>query len=179
MPERVLILGGQRSGKSRHGEDLVVASGLARVYVATGTAPDAEMAARVAAHQQRRGAGWRTVEAPLALADAITRETGEGFHVLVDSLGAWVSNLMAENRDPAHEAARLIEALARASGPVVLVSDEVGLSLVPMNAVARQFVDALGTLNQQVAATVDRVVLVTAGLPLVLKAGQTQTEVTI
>jgi len=168
-------LGGQRSGKSRYAEDLVAASGLARVYVATGSASDPEMTGRVVAHRSRRGPVWQTVEEPVALAEAITRESGEGFHLLVDSLSAWVSNLMAGEHDIPAATARLVEALARARGPVTLVSDEVGLSLVPMNAVARQFVDALGTLNQQVAATVDRVVFVAAGLPLVLKAGQPNT----
>lgn len=173
---RVLVLGGQRSGKSAHAEGLVLASGLAPVYVATAAAGDREMAERIAVHRSRRGDGWRVVEEPLDVAGAIAREAGVGYHVLVDCLTIWVSNLMLANRAVEAEASRLVAALAETGGPVVLVSGEVGLGVVPGDALSRRFADALGALNQRVAAAVDRVVLVAAGLPLVLKSEQPNSE---
>ena len=179
MPDRVLILGGQRSGKSRYAEGLVTASGLAPVYIATAAAGDDEMRERIAMHRARRGAAWRTVEEPLDLPAAILRESGPGFHVLVDCLTVWLSNLMGAERDIDGEGDALVVALARIAGPVVLVSNEVGLGIVPDHALARRFADELGILNQRLAEAVDRVVLVTAGLPLVLKAEQPNTEAVI
>ena len=179
MPTRVLVLGGQRSGKSRYAEQLVMASGLSPVYLATATAGDVEMRERIDAHRSRRGGTWRTVEEPFDLAGALARESGEGFHVLVDCLTLWLTNLMGAGRPEEEETRRLIDTLARVTGPIVLVSNEVGSGIVPDNPLARRFADALGTLNQQVAAAVDRVVLVAAGLPLVLKAEQPGSEVTI
>lgn len=179
MPSRVLVLGGQRSGKSRYAEELVIASGLSPVYLATAAPGDGEMRERIAAHRVRRGEGWRTVEEPLDLAGALAREAGEGFHVLVDCLTLWVSNLLAADYSVDDETGRLLEALTRVTGPVVLVSGEVGLGIIPANALSRRFADALGMVNQRVAAVVDRVVLVAAGLPLVLKAEQPNSEVSI
>lgn len=179
MPTRILVLGGQRSGKSRYAEQLVVAGGLIPVYLATATPGDEEMAARIAAHRARRGETWRTVEEPLDLAGALLRESGPGFHVLVDCLTLWLSNLVGAGRKVAAETEALLGALARVAGPVVLVSNEVGLGVVPDNALARRFADDLGILNQRVAAAVDGVVLMAAGLPLTLKAGQPSTEVII
>jgi adenosylcobinamide kinase / adenosylcobinamide-phosphate guanylyltransferase len=179
MPDRVLVIGGQRSGKSRYAEELVIASGLSPVYLATAASGDGEMRERIALHRARRGEGWRTVEEPLDLAGALARESGEGFHVLVDCLTLWVSNLLAADRPVADETGRLLDALARVTGPVALVSGEVGLGVIPDNALARRFADALGVVNQRVAAVVDRVVLVAAGLPLVLKAEQPNSEVSI
>ena len=179
MPERILVLGGQRSGKSRHAESLVTASGLAPVYLATATAGDDEMTARIATHRERRGAAWRTVEEPLDLPAALLRESGPGFHVLADCLTVWLSNLMGAGRDVDAEGDALVAALARVTGPVVLVSNEVGLGIVPDNALARRYADALGILNQKAAAAADRVVLMAAGLPLTLKAEQPNTEAVI
>ena len=179
MPTRVLVIGGQRSGKSRYAEGLVVASGLAPVYIATAAAGDGEMAERIAAHRARRGANWRTVEEPLDLADALMRESGPGFHVLADCLTVWLSNLMEAERNVAAETDAMTAALARVTGPVVLVSNEVGLGIVPDNPLARRFADELGILNQRLAEAVDRVVLVSAGLPMVLKAEQPNTEAII
>jgi len=179
MPTRDLVIGGQRSGKSRYAEGLVVASGLAPVYIATAAAGDGEMAERIAAHRARRGANWRTVEEPLDLADALMRESGPGFHVLADCLTVWLSNLMEAERNVAAETDAMTAALARVTGPVVLVSNEVGLGIVPDNPLARRFADELGILNQRLAEAVDRVVLVSAGLPMVLKAEQPNTEAII
>ena len=170
LPALTLVLGGARSGKSRHAEGLVeAASGARRVYVATATAGDAEMAARIAAHRNRRGADWSTVEAPHDLAGEISRAAAPDAAVLVDCLTLWLSNLLLAGADLGAARRSLLEALAAARGPVVCVANEVGLGIVPDNALARAFRDAAGRLNQDVAAAADRVVFVAAGLPLVLK----------
>ncbi len=164
-----LVLGGARSGKSRYAETLVVASGLHKVYLATGQAGDAEMAARIAAHRDRRGPGWATVEEPIGLVEALFRHGSGETALLVDCLTLWLSNLMLDGRDPAQESARLVAALPDLPGPVVLVSNEVGLGIVPENAMARMFRDHQGHLNQQLAAAADLVVFMAAGLPMRLK----------
>ncbi|MBM3559855.1 MAG: bifunctional adenosylcobinamide kinase/adenosylcobinamide-phosphate guanylyltransferase [Alphaproteobacteria bacterium] len=166
-----LVLGGARSGKSQYAEGLVEAAPCARrVYVATGEAGDAEMAARIAAHRKRRGVGWTTVEAPRDLAGAIARESRPGSVVLVDCLTLWLSNLLLAGDDHDAMRASLLGALAMVRGPVVCVANEVGLGIVPDNALARAFRDAAGRLNQDVAAAADCVVFLAAGLPLVLKS---------
>lgn len=163
-----LVLGGARSGKSAHAEALIASLGAPEaIYIATGAAGDAEMAARIAAHRARRGPMWTTIEAPLDLAAALLE--ADTRPALVDCLTLWVSNLMHVGRDVAAEGERLCAALAAASAPVVLVSNEVGLGIVPDNALARAFRDEAGRLNQRVAACCARVVFVAAGLPLTLK----------
>ncbi|NVN85981.1 MAG: bifunctional adenosylcobinamide kinase/adenosylcobinamide-phosphate guanylyltransferase [Rhodopseudomonas sp.] len=164
-----LVLGGARSGKSVFAEKLIEASGLARIYLATATAGDAEMTARIAHHRRRRGEGWTTIEEPLALVEALTREAIYGRAVLVDCLTLWLSNLMLDGRDPEIEARRLTRFLGVAQYPIVLVSNEVGLGLVPETPLGRAFRDAQGRLNQIVAAAVPNVVFIAAGLPLWLK----------
>ena len=169
LPRLTLVLGGARSGKSRHAEALIETSGLACHYVATGTAGDGEMAARIQAHQARRGAQWTLHEEPLALAETLERITAPERAVLVDCLTLWLTNLLVAERDLDAATAELLDQLAGVGGPVVLVSNEVGLGVVPMNAMARAFVDATGALHQRLAALAERVDLVTAGLPLTLK----------
>jgi adenosylcobinamide kinase/adenosylcobinamide-phosphate guanylyltransferase len=164
-----LVLGGARSGKSAFAENLVGDSGLALVYLATATAGDDEMQARIAHHQKRRGNGWRTVEEPLALIDVLTRESKAGSVVLVDCLTLWLSNLMHAERDPDVEARRLTRFLGVAMHPIVFVSNEVGMGLVPETPRGRAFRDAQGRLNQAIASTVPNVVFVAAGLPFWLK----------
>ncbi len=164
-----LILGGARSGKSRHGEALVESQPGPCVYLATAEAGDAEMAARIAAHRARRGDRWTTVEVPLDLVGALGRETGPGQAVLVDCLTLWLSNLMGAGRDVSRACAALIAALPGLSGPIVFVSNEVGQGIVPDNAAARAFVDHAGRLHQDLAAAADRVIFMTAGLPAGLK----------
>jgi adenosylcobinamide kinase/adenosylcobinamide-phosphate guanylyltransferase len=167
-----LVLGGARSGKSVFAEKLVRDSRLNGIYLATATAGDDEMAQRIAHHKSRRGAGWTTVEEPLALVDALTREAGRGRAVLVDCLTLWLSNLMHAERDPEVEGKRLARFLGVAAHPVILVSNEVGLGLVPETPLGRAFRDAQGRLNQTIAAIVPEVVFVAAGLPLWLKRAQ-------
>ena len=138
------------------------------IYLATAQALDAEMAERIAAHRARRGAGWRTTEAPHELALALA-SAPPGAPVLVDCLTLWLSNRMLANVDVEAEIGRVEEALDRRTGTVVVVSNEVGLGIVPDNALARRFRDLQGRLNQRMAAHADRVVLMVAGLPLEVK----------
>jgi adenosylcobinamide kinase/adenosylcobinamide-phosphate guanylyltransferase len=169
LPRLTFVLGGARSGKSRYAEGLAMDCTPPWVYIATAQAHDDEMAARIAEHRQRRDAGWRTVEAPLDLPGAIAAHGSEGQAVLIDCLTLWLSNVMLAGRDLVAETQRLIEALRNADGPIVIVSNEVGLGIVPDNALARKFRDEQGRLNMQVAAIADRAVLIAAGLPLILK----------
>jgi adenosyl cobinamide kinase/adenosyl cobinamide phosphate guanylyltransferase len=168
IPALTLVLGGARSGKSRYAESLVAALPPPWIYVATAQAGDAEMAERIAAHRARRGANWRTVEAPCDLAAALT-DAEDRLPVIVDCLTLWLSNRMLAGADIDAETAQLETALAGRRAPVVLVSNEVGLGIVPDNALARRFRDLQGRLNQRMAARAGRVVLMVAGLPLVVK----------
>ena len=166
-PQLTLVLGGARSGKSRHAESLIAALAPPWIYVATAEAGDAEMTARIAAHRARRGEGWTTVEAPRDLASALAAHAGRP--MLIDCLTLWLANLMMGEAAVHDEIERLGAALAHASAPVVLVANEVGAGIVPDNALARRFRDRQGELNQRMAAQADKVVLMVAGLPLVLK----------
>ena len=168
-PGTVLVLGGARSGKSAFAERLVSGTGLSRHYIATGRAWDEEMRDRIARHRADRGDGWQTHEEPLALAERIAVVSRPDRAVLVDCLTLWVTNLMLEERDMAAAFAGLGAALCAAAGPVVLVSNEVGLGIVPENRMARDFRDHAGRLHQAVAAIVSEVYFVAAGLPLKMK----------
>lgn len=168
----ILVLGGQRSGKSRFAEDLVMRSGKRPVYIATAAARDGEMAERIAAHRLRRSDEWTVIEEPLELSVKIERMTGEGAAILVDCLSLWLANILEANRDMDVESEALLAALAGAVAPVVIVSSEVGSGIIPANALARRYADALGTLNQNVAVAVGRVIVMTAGQPLVVKPSQ-------
>ena len=165
-----LVLGGTRSGKSAFAETLARAHGRC-AYVATAERIDDEMVRRIEAHRARRGEGWRTVEEPLRLAEAIRREGAPRTCLLVDCLTVWLGNLMHHGRDVDAAREALVESLAAASGPVVLVANEVGLGIVPDNAMARAFRDHAGRLNQAVAGVAGRVYFVAAGLPVSLKGG--------
>lgn len=171
---RTLVLGGARSGKSRRAQTLAegaVEAGRASrlVYVATAEPLDEDMAARIARHRSERDERWRTLEAPLELPEAITRSATPASLVLVDCLTLWLSNLMHAGREIESETARLLAALAGAGGPVILVSNEVGLGLVPETPLGRAFRDHQGRLNQAAASACERVEFVAAGLPLTLK----------
>ncbi|MGV3478814.1 MAG: bifunctional adenosylcobinamide kinase/adenosylcobinamide-phosphate guanylyltransferase [Sphingobium sp.] len=166
----LFVLGGARSGKSRYAQARAEAMTGELVFVATGQAFDAEMTDRIARHRADRGDRWVTVEAPLELADAIAAESAPGRILLVDCLTLWASNLMLADRDVVAEAAGLVRAIAAAPGPVILVANEVGLGIVPDNALARRFRDVAGTVNQAVAACVGEAVFVVAGLAMPLKS---------
>jgi adenosylcobinamide kinase/adenosylcobinamide-phosphate guanylyltransferase len=163
-----LVLGGARSGKSRYAESLITAQAPPWLYVATAQAGDDEMAERIAAHRARRDAGWQTVEVPHDLAGVIESSSAHA-RLLVDCVTLWLSNRMLAEADLDREIERLEDALARRTGVTVLVSNEVGCGIVPDNALARRFRDLQGRVNQRLAARADRVVLLVAGLPLVVK----------
>ena len=163
------ILGGARSGKSTFAVRLVAESALERVFVATATPSDEEMRERIARHRTDRGDGWTTIEEPLKLVDVLRRESRGGRAVLVDCLTLWLSNLMFADRDVERETSALADLVRGSSAPLVLVSNEVGLGIVPMTPLGRRFRDAQGRLNQMVAAAAPNVALIAAGLPLWLK----------
>ncbi|HXQ52598.1 MAG TPA: bifunctional adenosylcobinamide kinase/adenosylcobinamide-phosphate guanylyltransferase [Stellaceae bacterium] len=169
-PRLTLVLGGARSGKSRHAEALIEGWSDEALYFATAEPRDDEMRARIARHRARRGARWTTIEEPLALTPILRAHARRGRPVLVDCLTLWLSNLLEAGRQVASEIDALIAALPLLEGPVVLVANEVGLGIVPENRLAREFRDHAGRLNQEVAAIGDHVVFLAAGLPLVLKA---------
>lgn len=170
-----LILGGCRSGKSNYAEQLVQGSDLRPVYIATcrHDIHDDGMRSRIEAHRERRSSTalreWETIEEPLALADAIRNSAFQGSAVLVDCLTLWVSNLMEAGANIERECNHLVNTLAEVRAPVVMVSNEVGLGIVPENKLARAFRDESGMVNQKVAAGVDQVWFIAAGLPLKLK----------
>ena len=167
------VLGGARSGKSRYAESLISALPPPWFYLATATAGDDEMAARIKAHRARRAASWHTVEAPRDVAGALGA-CGEA-PALVDCLTLWLSNLMLVEAEIEAEVDRLEQALQAAAAPVVLVSNEVGFGIVPDHPLGRRFRDWQGVVNQRMAARADRVVLMVAGLPLVLKGAAQET----
>jgi adenosylcobinamide kinase / adenosylcobinamide-phosphate guanylyltransferase len=168
-PTTTLVLGGARSGKSAFAEQLVRNGALRRIYLATATPGDEEMRSRIAHHRIGRGDGWTTVEEPLELTQALARESDKDCVVLVDCLTPWLSNVIHAAREPENEVRHLAEWLSQATHPVVLVSNEIGLGLVPETPLGRGFRDAQGRLNQTVAAAVPNVVFVAAGLPIWLK----------
>lgn len=164
------FLGGARSGKSRLAEQSARASGLELVYIATAETRDNEMTDRVFHHQQQRGGDWLTIEESLQLLTTLQRECRHNRCVLVDCLTLWISNWL--EHDPAgwqHVAADLLAALPTLEGKLIFVSNEVGQGVVPMNALARQFVDESGRFHQELAALSDKVNFVVAGIPQVIK----------
>jgi adenosylcobinamide kinase/adenosylcobinamide-phosphate guanylyltransferase len=165
----VLILGGARSGKSRFAQILAERSDKTPVLIVTATAQDDEMRARIDRHRAERGAAWRTVEEPTALAAALLRHARPERVVLVDCLTLWLSNLLLSGGDGAGATDDLTAVIAALRGPAIFVSNEVGSGIVPENALARAFRDAQGRLNQAIAAACDVLIVVTAGVPQVLK----------
>ncbi len=161
----ILVLGGARSGKSTFAEQIVGSFPKPYVYVATASAGDAEMADRIDQHRARRGEGWETREAQTDLEAAFDGDAP----LLLDCLTLWLSNLMFAEADIEAETTKLLNLVARRGGPVVMVSNEVGMGLVPDNALGRRFRDAQGLLNQRIAARAERVAFVASGLPIWLK----------
>lgn len=170
-----LVLGGARSGKSRYAEQQALASGLPVVYIATAEAGDDEMHSRIQHHQQRRPQHWLTVEEPIALADVISEYAGKQHCLLVDCLTLWLCNVLFDKQGSLQEqryrqqADALCVALATGGQHVIMVSNEVGLGVVAADAMTRRFVDEAGFLHQRLAQISDKVVLVSAGLPQILK----------
>lgn len=170
-----LILGGARSGKSAYAEKLASESGLEVVYIATAQVYDSEFGERVSHHQQRRPAHWKTVEVPHKLADTLRAEAAPGRCLIVDCLTLWLAQCICpecappEGVDWQEERSALLEALPALPGKMLLVSNEVGMGIVPLGEINRQFQDEAGRLNQAVAALCNRVSFIAAGLPLALK----------
>ena len=165
----LFVLGGARSGKSLYAQARAEAAGSRPVFVATAEAFDDEMGERIARHRADRDARWTTVEAARDLPAAIDALNSRETALLVDCLTLWVSNMLLAEADISRASRQLCDAISRFDGTLILVANEVGLGIVPDNALARAFRDAAGQLNQSVAATVQEVVLITAGLPLTLK----------
>lgn len=168
LPKHTLVLGGAASGKSLYAEQRVLALRLAPIYIATSQAYDAEMQDKIDKHRAQRGQGWTTIEEPLDLPAALRKSTKEN-SVLVDCATLWLTNLMFSDADIPQAEDRLLEALQECTAPVTLVSNEVGMGIVPDNAMARRFRGIQGRFNQKLAAACGTVVFVTAGLPQILK----------
>lgn len=166
-----LILGGARSGKSAWAEKLALESGLAVTYIATATAGDEEMAQRIAHHRARRPAAWGVVEEPLSLAAALQANAAPRGCLIVDCLTLWLNNLLAAEDEALLQREReaLLGMLPELPGRIVLVSNEVGMGIVPLGELSRRFCDEAGRLHQDLAQNCHRVVFVAAGLPLILK----------
>lgn len=166
----VLVLGGARSGKTGFAERLAMRTGAGPAYLATAEALDGEMRERVRTHQQQRQGRFATIEEPLDLTGALLRATRDHDVILVDCLTLWITNLLGANRDVAGAVEELALTLAELRGPrVILVSNEVGLGIVPDNALARTFRDLAGSAHQRLAEICEDVYFVVAGLPMVLK----------
>jgi adenosylcobinamide kinase / adenosylcobinamide-phosphate guanylyltransferase len=173
-PCKTLILGGVRSGKSRHAAELAGPGAI--TLIVTGTAHDEEMAARIALHRKSRPLHWTVVEEPVRLAAALQTAATPGRVIIVDCLTLWLSNLLGLEDEAIlrHEVARLIEVLPTIQVDCILVTNEVGLGIIPASALARRFGDEAGVLHQRLAALCDRVVLMAAGLPLAIKTAESR-----
>jgi adenosylcobinamide kinase/adenosylcobinamide-phosphate guanylyltransferase len=168
MSRVTLVLGGARSGKSRFAETLATRY-RQRIYLATAEIIDAEMRERVDLHRAQRGTGWQTLEVPLDLAGALRKADRANGFILVECVTIWINNLIYHGKDVAAEVELLCDTLPKLKGRVVLVSNEVGLGIVPDNALARRFRDEAGRANQALAVAADEVLFIAAGLPMVLK----------
>jgi len=165
----LFVLGGARSGKSRYALNRAEALPGELLFVATAQALDNEMDSRIARHREERGPRWRTIEEPVDLAAVVRADARADRVLLIDCLTLWASNLMFADRDIDTATGALVAALSEAQGPVILVANEVGLGIVPDNALARRFRDVAGIVNQAVAACVDEAVFMAAGMPMRLK----------
>jgi adenosyl cobinamide kinase/adenosyl cobinamide phosphate guanylyltransferase len=167
LPQVTLIIGGARSGKSSHAEQIIRALPPPWTYIATGQAFDDEMRERIAEHRRRRSEGWQTIEAPTDLGGALARAADSP--VLIDCLTLWLTNLMLGEHDIPAALSTFEAALERRAAPTVLVSNEVGMGIVPETPLGRRFRDEAGRLNQRMAAKAERVLLTVAGLPMTVK----------
>ena len=168
LPKFSFVLGGAGSGKSAFAEGLVLQTGAPKVYLATSEIYDDEMRAKVDAHIELRGPSWRTIEAPKDLRPALENVRAEEV-ILLDCATMWLSNHLMAESDIDAETETLMAALKACLGRVVVVSNEVGMGIVPDNALARRFRNLQGQLNQRLAAEADLAVFIVAGLPTVLK----------
>lgn len=166
-----LVLGGARSGKSAYAEAQALSSGLERFYIATATVYDDEMQQRVDRHIEQRESRWQTIEEPLLLAETLTEHARDDRSILVDCLTLWLSNHLAQKENNwQRQKQALLEVLPNLPGQILLVSNEVGLGIVPMGELSRRFVDEAGWLHQAIGQLADKVTFVAAGLPLTMKS---------
>ena len=166
-----LVIGGARSGKSKYAEELTAKNGLPVAYIATATALDSEMEARIQHHQARRPASWVLHECSLDLAKLLRTETQKEQTILVDCLTLWLNNQLHENPQQNFSLlfSELIDSLNNSKAQIIFVANEVGLGIIPLGEITRQFVDEAGRLNQQLAQVANQVIFMVAGLPLALK----------
>lgn len=167
-----LILGGARSGKSGYAQQCAIDSGLDVIYIATATAQDEEMAQRIARHQQDRPGHWQVIEEPVALTDTLNKYASDECCILVDCLTLWLSNLLTDNATQTswqREREKLLTTLSTLPGQIFLVSNEVGMGIIPMGELNRTFCDEAGRLHQALAQICDRVTLMVAGIPTCVK----------
>jgi adenosylcobinamide kinase/adenosylcobinamide-phosphate guanylyltransferase len=172
MAKITFITGGARSGKSRLAEELTAKKGDPLGYLATGQAGDAEMTARIARHQARRGTAWQTMEEPIRVLEVLQGHDGYFRAIMVDCLTLWLSNLLFHYSDPARvlqDVQELAASFATLQTPLFIVSNEVGMGIVPENPLARNFRDLAGEANELIAAAADNVYITFSGLPLKLK----------
>lgn len=170
-PDRTLILGGARSGKSRRATALANDKAGSAVFVATAEPVDEEFCERIRTHQKERNPGWKTIEVPLLLAETLRSVAEPEVVLIVDCLTVWLANLLHHQQEPQEALSRLVSWLAEPPPcPVIFVSNEVGLGLVPETPLGREFRDLQGHCNQTLAVHCDRVEFVAAGLPMTLKA---------
>jgi adenosylcobinamide kinase/adenosylcobinamide-phosphate guanylyltransferase len=167
---KILVLGGARSGKSRHAESVAIDSGKSRLYIATAQALDEEMQQRIVHHQNNRDSLWNTFEIPISLGEALLQKSSPDNVIVVDCLTLWITNLLLAGGDIfTREKDNFLAILPTLPGDVILVSNETGLGIVPGDPLSRRFADEAGRLNQSVAALCEKVTLIVAGLPLTLK----------
>lgn len=170
MKQTTLVIGGCRSGKSRHALEIAgQISSRNKIFIATCVPYDDEMKERVANHQQERDTTWQTTEAPIRLPEAVAESSADADVILVDCLTLWLSNLLLELNDTgkiSEQVQRLKHSLEKATCPVILVSNEIGMGIVPENELARQFRDVVGHANQQLAKCADKVIWMVAGIPV-------------
>ncbi|MFV1982270.1 MAG: bifunctional adenosylcobinamide kinase/adenosylcobinamide-phosphate guanylyltransferase [Thiohalomonadales bacterium] len=172
---KTLILGGARSGKSRFAEELVLKSKLKAVYIATASANDPEMEARIKKHQQQRGSQWQNYEEPIQLIRTLEQTVNKETYVLVDCLTLWLTNLLLEKEQENNivkieqQLVQLCDSVKTLNGDVIFVSNEVGLGIVPMGELSRQFCDLTGQLHQQLAKCCNQVIFMVAGIPQIIK----------
>jgi adenosylcobinamide kinase/adenosylcobinamide-phosphate guanylyltransferase len=166
-----LILGGARSGKSQYAEQLAIETGKSRFYIATAQAHDEEMRARIEVHKQRRSHDWTNIEESFDLANCLKKHDDKNHCLLVDCLTLWVSNLLHSEKAEhwQQEKEHLLKTLPELNAHIILVSNEVGSGIIPLGEITRQYVDEIGWLHQNLAKLSQRVTLITAGLPAVLK----------
>lgn len=172
MKETILVIGGCRSGKSSHALYLAEQIPGQKIFIATCTPQDKEMAQRVLRHRQQRGSAWKTLEVPLLISETINKHSLKGNVILIDCLTLWINNLIMDEEDPTKintQIRNLTQSIEKAECPVILVSNEVGTGIVPDNKLARLFRDITGFANQKVAACVDRVIWMVAGIPVKIK----------